>query len=142
MGRTAALVSRVSSKMSRAAPAGELYTSPLFTKASSYARQIADEWYVLSAKHGLLHPDTVIEPYDKTLNGMRAAERRAWARRVVEQVRDVLPAGDHVVFLAGVKYRENLLGPIKDMGCTVEIPMEGLGIGKQLRWLNQHLEDR
>lgn len=142
MGRKIALVSCVSSKLSEAAPATKLYTSALFTKASTYARQVADGWYILSAKHGLLHPETVVEPYDKTLNKMPAAERRSWARGVVQQLRDVLRPGDRVVFLAGKRYRENLVGAIREMGCTVEIPMEGLGIGKQLRWLNQHLEDR
>lgn len=142
MEKTIALVSCVSSKLPKAAPAGELYTSALFTKASSYARQIADQWYILSAEHGLLDPETVIEPYDKTLNKMRAAERRAWARRVTGQLEDILVLGDRVVFLAGKRYRENLVGAIREMGCTVEIPMEGLGIGKQLRWLNQHLEGR
>jgi hypothetical protein len=52
----------------------------------------------------------------------------------------VLQPGDHVVFLAGIKYRENLIDPIREMGCSVEIPMEGLGIGKQLSWLKQQLE--
>jgi cytoplasmic iron level regulating protein YaaA (DUF328/UPF0246 family) len=142
MERTIVLVSCVSGKQSCAARAGELYTSALFRKASAYARQIADEWYILSAEHGLLDPSTVIEPYDKTLNRMRAAERRAWARQVSEQLKHVLTAGDRVVLLAGQRYRENLVGPIRDLGCSVEIPMEGLGIGKQLRWLNQHLEGR
>lgn len=142
MARTIALVSCVSSKTPEVNPAERLYTSPLFRKASSYARQIADEWYILSAEHGLLHPDTVVEPYDKTLNKMPAAERRAWAQEVLGQLGQVLRPADHVVFLAGKRYREHLVEPIKEMGCTVGIPMEGLGIGKQLRWLNQHLEDR
>jgi len=140
--RTITLVSCVSSKTAEANPAENLYTSPLFRKASSYARQIADQWYILSAEHGLLDPETVIEPYDKTLNRMRDAERRAWARHVTMQLEDILVPGDRVVFLAGKRYRENLVGAIREMGCTVEIPMEGLGIGKQLRWLNQHLEGR
>jgi len=44
-----------------------------------------------------------------------------------------------VVFLAGIKYRENLIGPIREMGCSVKVPMEGLGIGEQKRWLKQQL---
>jgi len=44
------------------------------------------------------------------------------------------------MILAGKKYQENLVNPIQQMGCSVEIPMEGLGIGKQLRWLKQQLE--
>lgn len=101
--------------------------------------RVADKWYILSAKHGLVALDTVIEPYDETLNRMPAAARRAWARRVLTDLGRVLQPGDHVLILAGKKYRENLISPIQQMGCSVEIPMEGLGIGKQLRWLKQRL---
>lgn len=139
MSRKVVLVSCVKTKRSVASPASALYTSPLFKKASSYARQIADQWYILSAKHGLLHPDTVIEPYDETLNKMRVAERRAWGRRVVGQLQEVLRPGDRVVFLAGKRYRENLVTPVRQMRCRVEIPMEGLSFGRQLRWLNERL---
>ena len=137
MGRTIVLVSCVASKTATANRAGQLYTSPWFRKASSYARQIGDQWYILSAKHGLVDPESVIEPYDETLNTMRAAERRAWARRVLQELQEVLHPGDQVVFLAGQRYRENLVAPIKDMGCSVEITMEALGIGEQTRCLNQ-----
>jgi hypothetical protein len=51
----------------------------------------------------------------------------------------VLRPGDHVVFLAGEAYRAGLIDAIRGMGCTVEIPMEGLGIGQQLHWLKEHL---
>lgn len=138
MDRKIALVACVKTKRSVASPAGALYTSSLFKKASSYARQIADEWYILSAKHGLVHPETIIAPYEKTLNKMRAAERRAWARRVLAELREVLRRGDQVVFLAGKRYRENLVDSVRQMGCRVEIPMEGLSFGQQLRWLNEH----
>jgi len=42
--------------------------------------------------------------------------------------------------LAGRRYRDYLLDAIKEMGCTFEIPMEGLRIGEQLRWLKKRLD--
>ena len=45
------------------APALDPYVSQLFRKASAYAEAISGRWYALSARHGLVHPDTVIEPY-------------------------------------------------------------------------------
>jgi hypothetical protein len=137
--KTIARVACVSAKQPAASPAGDLYTSTWFKKASAFARQTADEWYILSAKHGLLDPETVIEPYDETLSRMPAAERRAWAHQVLKSLPDVLQPGDRVVILAGKKYRENLIAPIEQLGCSVEVPMEGLRIGEQLRWLNQHI---
>jgi hypothetical protein len=140
MARKIALVACVSKKNPIPTPARDLYISDWFRKASAYATRVADEWYILSAKYGLVAPDTVIEPYDETLNRMPAAVRRTWARRVLEDLDPVLQPGDQVMILAGKKYRENLVDPIQQMGCSVEIPMEGLGIGKQLRWLKQQLE--
>jgi hypothetical protein len=50
---------------------------------------------------------------------------------------DNLPASDRVVVLAGARYREFLMGYLKARTDIVEIPMEGLAIGKQLRWLGE-----
>ena len=140
MAKKIVLVACVSKKNSTPMPAQDLYSSDWFRKASTYAMRVADEWHILSAKHGLVAPDTVIEPYDETLNRMPAAARRTWARRVPEELGRVLQPGDQVMILAGKRYRANLVDPIREMGCSVEIPMEGLGIGKQLRWLKQQLE--
>ena len=139
MARKIALVACVSKKNSMPMPARDLYISDWFRKASAYATRVADEWYILSAKYGVVPPDTVIEPYDETLNRMPVAARRSWARRVLEDLDRVLQSGDHVVILAGVKYRENLVNPIQEMGCNVEIPMQGLGFGEQKSWLKQRL---
>lgn len=56
-------------KLDRPAPASELYTGPLFTDALGYAQDQLelgrfDAIRILSAKHGLLRLDQVIEPYD------------------------------------------------------------------------------
>jgi len=139
MTRKIALVACVSKKSLQPSPAQDLYISDWFRKASTYARRVANEWYILSAKYGLVSPDTIIAPYDETLNRMPVAARRAWARRVLEDLVQVLQPGDHIIVLAGKRYRENLVGPIQQMGCSVEVPMEGLGIGRQLSWLKRRL---
>ena len=120
-------------------PAKQLYTSDWFLKASAYASREADVWFILSAEYGLVRPERVIRPYDKTLNKMRSSDRRAWAERVTRALRDELKPGDRVMILAGIKYREHILEPIKRMGCSIEVPMEGLGIGEQKGWLKRKL---
>ncbi len=139
MGKTIALVACVAGKADRPRPAGSLYTSAWFRKASAYAEREADAWYILSAKYGLVGPEEVIAPYNETLNTMPVAERRAWAKRVLRALLDVVLPGDRVIMLAGIRYREHLVGSLETMGCEVEVPMEGLGIGKQLQWLTQRL---
>ena len=142
MARKIALVACVYRKNSRPMPARDLYSSDWFQKASAYAVRMADEWYILSARYGLVAPDTVIAPYDETLNKMPVAARRAWARRVLSDLSGRLRPGDHVLILAGEKYREHLLAPIRQMGCEVQVPMEGLRFGEQKGWLKRQLGER
>ena len=139
MSKTIALVACVIKKQDRPMPARDLYTSPLFRKASAYAQRVANEWFILSIKHGLVPPDRVIAPFDETLMGMPVKERRAWARRVMAELAKILAPGDHVVMLAGERYREELMDPIREMGCTVEVPLAGLRMGEQLHWLSRRL---
>ena len=135
------LLSCVSQKRPVPAAARDLYTSPWFCKASSYADRTGWPWFVLSAKHGLVHPDEVISPYDLTLNNMRVADRRQWANRVLTQLGPYLDGVEAVVFLAGQRYREFLEPPLRSRGLLVSVPMEGLRIGEQLRWLSRMLYD-
>jgi cytoplasmic iron level regulating protein YaaA (DUF328/UPF0246 family) len=136
MSHRVALISCVKSKAATAQPAGDLYTSSLFKKMRNYAQRNADEWYILSAEHGLLQPDQVIEPYERTLNKMSAHDRSAWAERVQKQLLNVLKPGSEIIVLAGERYRENLVGFLKSHGFNVSVPMEGMAFGRQLQWLS------
>lgn len=139
MSKKIFLVSCVSKKRSTACPARELYQSDWFTKAARYADKAGDEWYILSAKHGLVHPDQVLAPYNETLKKMGKATRLAWAKRVTASLGPCLQPGDTVNFLARQAYRENLVNQISHLGFTIEIPMDGLRIGEQLQWLKKKL---
>jgi hypothetical protein len=131
------LVSCVSKKSQTAAPARELYVSPWFRAARRYVEASGDPWFILSAKHGLISPAQAIAPYDETLNKMTIGERRAWAARVMAQMDEIVPASRAVVVFGGIRYREFLMEHL-ERRASVEVPMKGLGIGKQLQWLNQH----
>ena len=135
------LISCAASKLDRAAPAQALYTSVLFRKCREYAVRHCDAWFILSAKHGLLRPDEVIEPYDITLNSMPSTERRAWAERIWSALSSQLPSGARVIVLAGQRYREHLVPRMEQRGCHVEVPLLGMRIGEQLRWLTRQLDD-
>jgi hypothetical protein len=66
------LVGCVKSKQSQAAPARELYVSPLFRGRRAWVERTCDRWFILSAKHGLVEPDRVLAPYDEILMDCRA----------------------------------------------------------------------
>lgn len=134
------LISCASRKRPDAAEAKELYDSILFTKSREYVEQRCDFWFILSAKYGLVEPTEIIEPYDETLNRKSRQQRVEWADRVWAVLRQRLKPDDHITILAGEKYRENLMERITRYGCHIDVPMNGLGIGRQLKWLSLQLD--
>jgi hypothetical protein len=137
--RTTYLVSCVSKKRATPTAAKHLYISDWFIKARAYVEQQEARWYILSAEHGLLHPDKVIGRYDTTLNRMKAAERKEWAAIVLGQLEQVLEPGDQTFILAGQRYREYLMEPLNHLCSSVETPLARLGIGQQLAWFKQRI---
>ena len=138
-GRRLFLVSCVKIKLPRPAKAKDLYISDWFRKARACVEREDGAWRILSAKYGLVHPEEVIRPYEKTLITMRAAERRAWAGNVLAALAPCLADVDAVVFLAGARYREFLEPSLNGRGIRVDVPMRGLSQGRQLAWLGAHL---
>ena len=135
--RTIFLVSCVGPKQQDPAPSRDLYISPWFRRARSYVERTGQPWFVLSAKHGLLRPLEVISPYDLTLNSMAIADRRRWSEEVLTELQPHLRGVRTITILAGSRYREFLVPALQDHGLDVSVPLEGLRIGEQLRWLNR-----
>lgn len=135
--QTIYLVSCVGKKRDLPTQAKDLYASEWFFRARAFVERARCPWFILSAKFGLVMPEQTIPPYEQTLNDMSRAERLAWARTVQLQMDFALPDGGRCVVLAGRRYREFLLDYLATRYAT-EVPMKGLAIGKQLRWLASH----
>lgn len=137
MPDTIALIACVKSKRSVASRAGDLYTSPLFRMSRGYVERHADRWFILSAKHGLLSPDVVIEPYEQTLVSARVTTRRQWAAMVAEQMRQagLLGEGRRFLWLTSAAYQRELRAMLP--GHAHVDPLKGLGIGQRLAWLKR-----
>jgi hypothetical protein len=129
------LISCVSKKLPYKAKAKDIYTSPLFKMNLRFANSLSpDKIFILSAKHGLIDLEKEIEPYDKTLNSMRSAEKKEWANNVLCDLRKVADLdNDEFIFLAGENYRKYLISSIKNYN----IPLKGLSIGRQLQYLKE-----
>lgn len=54
------------------------------------------------------------------------------------QLVNSLRASKHATILAGDRYREFLTPMLQARGMRVDVPMQGLRIGEQLRWLDRH----
>lgn len=136
-GRTIILISCSSRKTAQPAPAAELYQGTLFKASLAWAeQQIPDAIYILSAKHHLVEPGEVLEPYDLTLNDMPTAELRQWSDTVLVQLKSATDIErDRFVILAGDKYRRFLLPHLN----RVELPLECMRIGEQVQFLQQQV---
>ena len=112
---TVALLSCTKSKKTYRCKAKEMYSkSPRFRLAYTYASLIADEIYILSAKHGLLTADQEIDPYDETLNDKTSQERLNWKDKVLDTLGSVSVVDrDDYILIAGQNYYEHLLPRIK-----------------------------
>ncbi len=132
------LISCVKTKRQCRAKARDLYISSLFKLNYRYAQSLnPDAIYVLSAKYNLVDIEKEIDPYELTLKTMSAQKVKAWAVVTLRQLKVVSDfENDKFVFLAGEKYRKYLLPFISNY----EIPLEGLGIGKQMAWLKRETE--
>jgi hypothetical protein len=129
------LISCVSKKRTYKSKARDLYISSLFKKNLHYALKLQpDQIFILSAKYGLVSLDAEIEPYDMTLNTMSAKEVKDWSERVLRDLASQADLRqDQLIFLAGAKYRKYLVAHI----AHVEIPFEGLTIGRMLQRLTE-----
>jgi hypothetical protein len=137
--RKIVLISCSSKKLPQRTLARDLYIGPLFKKHLQYALKLApDKIFILSAKYGLVELDEEIDTYDLTLNTMSTREMRHWAVGVLHQLSQHADIEHDVfVFLAGAKYRKYLASHM----AHVEVPLEGLPIGRQLQRLNEETKD-
>ena len=137
--------------------AQELYTGALFQKSRAWCEANMSRWFILSAKHGLIHPEYLVAPYDHALprgeSSKARLDRQQWADRVRWQLierfvirdprkhqsvieRDGGFSTPAFVILAGRAYVQELRANLQCW--PVYEPLEGLGIGKRLKWINDH----
>ena len=94
-------------KLDYPSPAKDLYTGVIFKKSLNLANRIGGDIYILSGLHGLVTPDTIIEPYEFGLEGpifdqkypreqqpQKSRERRARNKIKVVELREKLKHTD------------------------------------------------
>lgn len=135
------LIACSAKKLGRAAPARELYDSALFKKSLAYAEQHCEVVYVLSAKHGLVALDTVLDPYDTRINGGGTRFAASWGHPIAEQL--FAMHGDALyLILAGQNYVrpiENRLRQLIGKSAFIANPLDGMGFGDRLSFLNAQI---
>lgn len=132
-----ALVSCSAIKAAQTEKARDLYRSPLFKKALAYAERHFDEVRILSAKHGVVHPDERIDPYDQKLD--RASDVVAWGLRVRSALLAEFPPPAEFTLFAGQLYAGwagKAHGELRVAGYAVREPLRHLQVGERLAWFN------
>ncbi len=140
------LVACCKTKLGEKTSARFLYNSQLFKLASAHAELTCDRWFILSALHGVVHPDREIEPYDMMLADKDADYRYHWGEIAARQLLKYnlptnvtfrLYAGN--VYFKAIKDHLFLVGPSSDP--LIVRPLQGLGIGQQLQWLKSRCKE-
>lgn len=152
MTETFVIVGCGSAKRDERSAAKDLYTSTYFGKKREFAEAVGDQWMILSAKHGLISPESEFAPYDTTIDdlhedeldelafsvGMTLIDWIEWERGSDSDVRKV-------IVLAGRKYldplreRETFAAGVEPL---VRFPFQELdlgGIGEQMAWLDERI---
>lgn len=130
------LVGDSKSQLNMPALAENMFRSALFGRAKQYAKVHANRWYILSARYGLLEPNTLIEPYDITIDDLEQSERFQIAQHIMTAfIRQPITTHDRVIVLAKATYRDVLAPVFQGRNIQTEYPLERKGIVQQMRWL-------
>lgn len=115
-----------------------MYIGDFFITCLNYAKTFNCPIYILSAKYGLLSLNTVILPYNKTLNTMNCEESLCWSKYVKKQFDENHLKDQKAIFLCGENYYKYLLDYFKEY----ELPLKGLRMGYQIQYMKSKMKRR
>jgi hypothetical protein len=118
-------------KVNHRAVAKDLYRSSLWVGRRAYAEASGYAWLILSAMHGLVDPDSRLDPYELALTDLSAGDRRAWGERVVRALDRRFGDLTGIVFEvhAGEAYRRAIESGVIARGGEIDVPLRGLPLG-------------
>jgi hypothetical protein len=132
---TISFVACAKRKANKKCIAEKMYISTLYTYSLQYAKEHSDIVYILSAKHGLLALDKIIDPYNETLNDKSDKEIKEWSKKVFNNLIQLNLENNNFLYLCGNNYKKYLMQWLPG-----EDPLQGLGLGKRLQWLKNHIK--
>jgi hypothetical protein len=134
MAEAVIVVSCGAQKRPQPAPAAQIYTGPYFVAALACARRLADDKdiRILSAKHGLLRLDTIVEPYEQRFGrpgaiDVETAKRQAYEQGLLERRVVAFCGRDYAAFLTRVFRPDLVVTPLAGIG----------GMGRQIQWFQR-----
>jgi len=110
-------------------PAKDAYTSYQFQRRRTYAERFGTGWLIFSAVHGLLAPETEIDPRYAPTRWIQVS-----SGTLTDQLRSNRAAEfDLIELIAGRDYLDALRGPAQELGLRLTAPLVGraAGMGEQ-----------
>ncbi len=132
------LIAGCGKQTNQTAAAKDVYCSQHFQACHNYA-QMQGKWSILSPLHQVLSPYQIISPYNKSPRSLSPNERIEWAQSVARKLMEATNPDVEIVFLTGKLYRQQVIPILQAYGYITRAPLEGLGIGQQIKWLTDHL---
>ncbi|RLM94279.1 DUF6884 domain-containing protein [Haloarcula sp. Atlit-7R] len=100
-----------------------------FRKRVEYAKEHSDDWGILSAEYGFLHPTEPIPDYERKIS----SRNDTWGAIVLQKLLPVLESRDvdGVTILAGAQYIDPIQTELEARGYEVHDPHAGLRPGER-----------
>lgn len=135
-----ALVGCVKSKHIKACLAKNLYNSSLFIKTKTLIELKNDysDWFILSAKYGLINKEEIIEPYELTLSNFTQNELSDWSFKIFNSIK-LLELNNLSFFCGKLYHNKYLLSLLDKEKIQYNFPMGNLSIGKRLQFLTNEI---
>jgi len=129
--RIAVIVACSKQKLDHKAPASELYQGDMFKKSKLIAIKLHADFFIVSAKHGLIMGSKIIEPYNTVIQTKKDKDR---LRSTLDaKILENLALYGKVIVIMGQKYRDILEPFFKD---NYYILRTSTGLGEYKRVLN------
>jgi len=127
------LIQCTDSKRDTASKARDLYDeSRYFRKMRAWAEWRGVPWFILSAKHGLVHPEQILFTYDE--RGLSTTQ----AHNIASKLRAVDTCTVHIC--AGMDYTDHLIPALECRGVDVVNHFAGERIGTREKLLVEAVE--
>lgn len=128
------------SKKSQQTKASELYTSERFNLSKKIAEKYAKTWFILSAKHGLIEPDKLVTPYDRTITDFSVDEKKEFISNVINQITKLELTNKRLIFLTDPDYTDEIVNFLKNTCSDIISPFSQIKREMWINYLNQLLD--
>ncbi len=120
------------------AQARTLYVSDRFRTCRAVAETLSAQYLILSARHGLIAPETTLDPYELDLGALSEESKRSWADSALDYLYRT-NKGAPITLLAAGTYGESIMegNAHRTELLPISAPLANIDTRHHQDWLNQ-----